>query len=422
MSRHVSTDSAHFTNPTEPDLSTNYQNSNGSPVTTTENDNDSSPSRQNHDQTTETRRPRVSFSDFDKIQFYEGNNESTLKSRYRRHRHRTSKNSAAIIGSNYISPPSIQHTQPLNTPYRPLSRQQPIGHELSIKKQVLFPSPRIHSSRITHLPDILNQSLSIENSVHEKYVLPREKTSTRFPEPAAEIPINSSAEISRESTRAGGIRSSAVHDSNHKLETGDGGMNSLLNSNSLSSSLTSRQRPLRTISLRQQFNSPIVNTRISPIANNQQIITNPRRSASFKYPTSRLHSADDDQEEILNHESIPISDNRPTTGVSTSRQIRNNYLIHFNSKNSSNGHLTLNTNEKYRYLIKSNFHESSRERFHNILKIVPPPYMANINGTNNDSTLQTAMNSTNGSVRSSRTNSGNRGSHEFHIATNTIFV
>ncbi|CAF0976802.1 unnamed protein product [Rotaria sp. Silwood1] len=425
LSRHMSLHSAQNENPTDSDPSTNGNHNYALPVAMTDNDNDSSPSRQHHEQTNETRRPRVSFSEFNKIQFIEDNNEfSQQQSTHRRHRHRSSKKTASFIGNSYVSPPSIQHSQTLHTPYRPSSRQQPIGQELNIKKQLLFPSPRAHSSRITHFPDILNQSLPIETSIHEKYVFQREKGQLRLPEPATEIPINSSSEISRESTRAGGTRSSALHDyydQNNKLEIGDGGFNSFLNSSSLSSSSTSRQRSLRTISLRQQFNSPI-KLKTSTISNNQQIITNSRRSASLKHLTTRLHLVDDDHDDIHNNGLSSTFENRPMTGLSSSKHLKHNYIIHFNSKNSSNGHTTIDSNEKNRHVIKSNFHESPQERFQNVLKIVRPPYVASINSSNHDLKLQANMNNnTNGSVRSSRTNS-ERGSHEFHIASNTIIV
>ncbi|CAF4373197.1 unnamed protein product, partial [Rotaria sp. Silwood2] len=425
LSRHTSLYSAPNGNPIESDPSTNDNHNYALPVAMTDNDNDSSPSRQYHEQTSETRRPRVSFSEFNKVQFIEDHNEcSQQQSTHRRHRHRSSKKKPAIIGNNYVSPPSIQHSQTFHTPYRPSSRQQPVGQELNIKKQLLFPSPRAHSSRITHLPDILNQSLPNETSIHEKYVLQREKGPLRFPEPAIEIPINSSAEMSRESTRAGGIRSSALqdyYDPNNKFEIVDGGGNSFLNSSSMSSSSPSRQRTLRTISLRHQFNSPI-KLKTTTISNNQQIITNPRRSASLRHLTTRFHSVDDDHDEIQNNGLLSTLENRPMTGLSSSKQSKHNYIIHFNSRNPSNGHTAMDSNEKTRHLIKSNSHDTSQERFQNVLKIVRPPYIASINSSNHDFKLQANMNNnTNGSIRSSRTNSG-RGSHEFHIASNTIIV
>jgi len=331
-----------------------------------------------------------------------------------------------MLGNNRVSPPSIQHSQTLYAPYRPVSRQQPIGHELNIKKQQLIPSPRIHSSRITQLPDILNHSLPIETPIHEKYILQREKTLFQFPEPVVEIPLNSSTEISRESTRAGGIRPSAVqdyyYDQNNKCEIGDNGINTFVNSSSMSSSLTNRQRPFpRTISLRQQFTSPI-KSKPTNFTNNCQPIINPRRSASLKHSITRNQLIDDDHNEIHNnHGLLSTYENRPMTGITSSKHLKRNYIIHFNSKNSYNGNTTIDSNETNRNYMKSNFHDSSQERFHNLLKVVRPPYATSIQNAHHDSTLPSATNHINGSIRSSHTNSGH-GSHEFPIRSNTIFV
>jgi len=377
-------------------------------------DDDSSPMHQNYERINEIRRPRVSFSEFNKVQFFEDSSHGSQQSTHRRHRQRSSKKSTAIIGNNHVSPPSIQHAQTLNASYRSLSRQQPVGHELNIRKQQLIPSPRAHSSRITHFPDILNQTMPIESSIHERYILQREKTLFEFPEPEVDIHINSYNELSRESTRAGGIRPSAAQDfyeQNNKYEIGDNGMNKLLNSSSISSSLTSRQRPsLRTISLRQQFHSPI-KTKSTSFSSNYQTIPNPRRSASLKHTITRNHSIEDDHDEIHNHS----YENRPMTGITSSKHIKRNYVIHFNSKNPFNGNTTIDSNETNR---KSNFHETSQERFQNLLKIVRPPYITNTHTSNHDSTLQPTTNHLNGSVRSSRTHSG----HDYHRTSNTIFV
>ncbi|CAF3493061.1 unnamed protein product [Rotaria socialis] len=426
LSRHISLHTASNGNQNDSNPTTNNNsNNNSQPSVAIETDTESSPSRQYHERTNETRRPRVSFSEFHKIQFYEDTNDSSQQSPHRRHRHRSSKKIAAFTGNNYVSPPSIQHPQILQNNYSPLSRQQLAGQELNIKKQLLFPSPRGHSSRITHLPDILSQSGQMETSVHEKYVFQGEKDSSRLPESTFEIPINSSTEISRESTRAGGIRSSALqdyHDQNNKLDAGDSAMNSVFINGSLSSSLTSRQRPLRTISLRQQFNSPTRSKPSTTTNNNLQIVTNPRRSASLKHTAARMNSIDDDHEELPNNGLASIGESRPTTGMNSSKPLKADYIIHFNSKNPSNGQTTMDSIDRNRYTVKSNFYESSQERFHNVLKVVRPPYIATITNSNNESKLQTTMNNTtNGSVRSSHTNSGHE-AHDYHITSNTIFV
>jgi hypothetical protein len=421
LSRH----SAPYTNPTDSNPLTNDNHEDSyQAVVVPDNDDDSSPIQQHREQTNEIRRPRVSFSDFNKVQFFEDSNENSQQSTHRRHRHRTSKKSNAVIASNHTSPPSIQHSQSLYTPYRPLSRQQPIGHELNIKKQQIIPSPRVQSSRIAHLPDILNQTLPTETSIHEKYVLQRERPLLRIPEPAVEVPINSSAEMSRESARAGGLRSSAVHDyndHNSKFDLGDSGNSALLNSSSMSSSLTNRQRPpLRTISLRQQFMSPL-KTKSTSISNNHQILTNTRRSVSLKQTIPHIHSIDDDHDDIHTNGLLSTYENRPMTGVTSSKQLRRNYIIHFNSKSPYNGNTPIDSNETNRHINKSSFHEPSEERFQNVLKVVRPPYISSISGTHHDSTLHQTTNHTNGSIRSSRTNSGHQ-SHEYHLTSNTIYV
>jgi hypothetical protein len=261
----------------------------------------------------------------------------------------------------------------------------------------------------------MNQTMPIESSIHERYILQREKTLFQFAEPSMDM-----SEISRESTRGGGIRPSAAQDfyeQNNKYEiSGDNGMNKLLNSNSISSSLTSRQRPfLRTISLRQQFNSPIKIKSTNFSSNYQTITTNSRRSASLKHSITRNHSIEDDHDEVHNQSLLSTYENRPMTGINSSKHIKRNYVIHFNSKNPFNGNTTIDSNETNR---KSNFHEISQERFQNLLKIVRPPYITNTHTSNHDSTLQPTTNHLNESIRSSRANSG----HDYHITSNTIYV
>lgn len=370
------------------------------PLATRANDTDneySTRTNNSQERSSDTRRPRVSFSDFNKVQFFEDNNEPTSPRR-RHHRNRSSKKTAVPINNNNpVSPPSIQHSQSLYLPYRPLSRQQPVGNELNIRKHQLIPSPRAHSSRITHLPDILNQTLPGENLPQDKYHLQREKTFLHFPEPASEIPINSSAEISRESTRAGGVRPTADYSDP---------MNPLLNSSSFSSSLTSRHRPtLRTISLRHQFTSPLKSKPINFSSTQPN-----RRSASLKNPNMRNSSVDDDQDELPNHHLLSTFDNRPMTGANSSKHLKRNYIIHFNSKYPFNGSSTHENN-------KTNLHDTSPERFQNVLKIGRPPYIHN---SHPDSVLQNAP-PLNGSIRSSRTTSG-RGSNDYQLPSNTIFV
>ncbi len=400
--------SAPYINPTASNLS-----SQDDPSTIIEhNDNDSSRTHR----TNEIRRPRVSFSEFNKVQFFEDSNDNTQQSTHRQHhRHRSSKKSTAAVNNNQVSPPSIQHSQALYTPYRPLSRQQPVGHELNIRKQQLNPSPRVYSSRTTHLPDILNQSLSMENPNQDKYVLQREKSFFQFPEPAAEITVNSSAEISRENTRTGGTRSTAAVPDYYD-QNDSSGITTLLNSSSIASSFANRQRPsFRTISLRQQFTTPL---KAKPIHFSNNQTTNSRRAASLRHGIIRNQSIDDDHDDISNQ---PL-ENRPMTGINnSSKHLKRNYIIHFNPKNPFNGNSTVDSNEINRSSTKSNTHESSsQERFQNVLKIVRPPYIASIQNLHADSILHSTTNQMNGS-HSSR-NTSTHESHEYHLSSNTIFV
>jgi hypothetical protein len=275
---------------------------------------------------------------------------------------------------------------------------------------------------MTHLPDILTQPLPVETSIYEKYILQREKPLLRIPEPATEIRINSSGEVSHESTRAAGIRPLLAvqyyNDQNYKSESVDSNITSPLSKSSTSSSLTNRQRPsLRTISLRQQFTSPI-RSRTEGNPNIQQIITNPRRSTSLKPSTTRMYSNVDDLDEINNNALLSAFGHRPMTDLSSSKQLKRNYVIHFDSRNPFNGYTAIDTNH---HSSKSNIHESPQERFRSVYKIVPSPYVTNINGSKHDSGLQTAIHSASGSIHSSRTNSGH-GSSDYHSIPNTVLV
>jgi len=391
------------------------------------NEEESLPSPQAIEQHHEVRRPRVSFSEFKKIQFFDEPDDSTYQSPLstnRRHRHRSAKKLASVILNTQVSPPSIQQSQSLYTPYRPLSRQQPVEHELNIRKQQLMPSPRAHTSRITHLPDILNQTLPNDtSSAHERLVIQREKTFYQFPESAAaENPINSSTEISRESTRAGGIR--PIVNLADSVEPNDFTANSFLNSSSISSSTASRQRSnLRSISLRQQFMSPIRSKQINTQTTTTTTTTSSRRSASLKNAIVRNHSVDENPHDPSNQN----FENRPMTGLSPTKHSKRNYIIHFNSKSPFNGNTAFDAYDSARHIsTKTSFHETSPERFQNLLKVVRPPYITNLHSSHQDPSLPstttvTAKSHFNGSIRSSHTTSEHT-AHDYHVATNTIFV
>ena len=129
------------------------------------------------------------------------------------------------------------------------------------------------------------------------------------------------------------------------------------------------------------------------------------------------HSVDEEQEDIHNQYLLPTLENRRLTGINPSKQLKQNYVIHFNSKNPLNGTPGIDSSS-----MKGNAPESSEERFENVLKIVRPPYLTSTHHSHPDSTLQaTAANHTNGNLRCSRNTSGHA-SQDYHLPANTIFV
>jgi hypothetical protein len=352
---------------------------------------------------------------------------------HRRQRRRLSKKTSNTNSINQVSS-SIQQTQIAQNFSSPIFRQpnHKMAQELSIKKQQILSSPRAHSSRITHLPDILNQSLPIEPSLNEnyngKYTLQREKPLTRLPKPIIDIPIASSIYISSEETHNGIARSSPTQDSHsqtQEFELGESSNGILIHgSPSISTTSINRQRPsLRTISLRQQFITPfkLKTTGISSTTNNNQnqpinnSLLSTRRSTSLKQTTPRIHDDNDDLNS--NNGILSTLENRPMTSTRSIKQLKRSDVIHFNSKNLVN-----DSN-------RSNLPEPTPERFQNLLTIVRPPY-ATGNGTSsnlssvtqNDSTVQaTNHNHTNGNFRSARSTSA-RGSFGFHMTSNTVIV
>ncbi len=439
LSRHTPLQSSTFTR-----SATNNIQDDQLPIVTVDNDDDLLPVPQIIEHPTEIRRPRVYFADFNKIQFIEDHTETSQPHRTpidytrRRHRRRSSKKISDVNGTNPV-PPSIQQTQILQNFSRPLSRQpnSSIAHELSIKKQQLLTSPRVHSSRMTHLPDILNQSLPIESSSNEhsngKYSLQREKPLIRLQKPAIEIPTALTIDTLSEDIRNRIARSSPAQDSHiqtHESELGEGSNVMLLHSTqSTSSTSINRQRPsLRTISLRQQFIAPIKlkTTNSSSTKNNnynQQMnnsVLNSHQSASLKQSTSRIPNGNDDRNST--NGSLLTTENRVMTGNRSLKQLKRSDVIHFNSKTSLGVNPTNDSN-------KSNLYEPKQERFQNLLTIVRPPYATgNGNSSNissfapNDSTIQTINhNHRTGSYHSTRSTSA-RGSFGFHTTTNTVFV
>ena len=283
-------------------------------------------------------------------------------------------------------------------------------HDLNIRKQPLVASPRNHSSRITHLPDINNQTTNGDVPIRERYVLQREKSFLRFPEPAAEQSVNSSADVSRESTRAGGTRPFAmpyVSDLNLRADNEENSAYHLLNNSFNASMPTSRQRAtFQPISLRQQFALP----------SKPKATTQTRRSASLRNPSqySNISEEETTGSPINPHDAVAPMENRPLTGSSSSRRVHRSYISHFNtSKAPSNGHSTVP--EPPDHSVKSTLYETSRESFEHPLKILSSSYLTNMHQA------PAKKSTVDGSVRSSRTNSTRR-SREFQVTSNTVIV
>lgn len=383
-----------------------------------------------------TRRPRVYFADFNKIQFIEDHPDTSQTpnpyKQHRRHRRRLTKKTSNTNSINHPIAPSIQQTQVLQNLAQPLSHQtnHQIAQELSIKKQQLLISPRAHSSRITHLPDILNQSLPNESSSNEKYSFQREKHLHRLSKATIEIPYAPGTDpLSEELLYHNHTHPSPIQDSqnlNQNYELNESSIGTIVQGTpSISSTSIQRQRPsLRTISLRQQFLSPVkLKTTASTITHNNNNNTNSqlnhsllnaRRSASLKNSILRTYDDNHDDLHTINT-SLLSTENRPLTGASRSiKHLKRSDPIHYNSKNPFG---TNSTNDP----TKLHTLDQTQERFQNLLTIVRPPY-ATTNGPTsnissfipNDSTIQT-------NFRSTRSTSA-RVPLSFHTTPNTIIV
>jgi hypothetical protein len=414
-------------------------------MATVDNEDESLPISRTIEQQPEIRRPRVYFADFNRIQFIEENNETSPQHQtshhhhnHRRHRRRAPKKTSNTNGINQISP-SIQQAQILQNYSRPLSRQlnPPPTKELNIKKQQLLISPRVHSSRMTHLPDILNQSLPIElpstENSNGKYILQREKPFIRLPKPIMEIPAARFMDISSEDINQSMPHPSPVEDSHiqtHGSECSETNNGMLLHNNPS----MNRHRPtLRTISLRQQFLSPgkLKTITVTPTTNNtyhQQLNTsllNTRRSYSLNhsnslnYSISQMH--DDNDERYSDNEPLVTTENRPITSTRSVKQLTRSDANHFNSKNPFGGNTTNDS-------TKPHAHELT-PRFRNLLTIVRAPYGAGSATSSNipsipptDFTLQPMnQNPPMINARSTRSKSA-RPAPGSHPTSNTIFV
>lgn len=334
-------------------------------------------------------RPRVFFADFDKIQIIDPQNDESQKNGtsnhypHRRHRRRLTKKTSTTITNNQTSP-SIQQTQILQNLSHPFFRQP--AQELSIRKQQLFISPRVQSSRTTvQLPDILNQSLSTEtalnDSLNRKHLLQREKPISRLAKPVIEIPSALPRDTPSEEPLETNSRASPTSDShpqNFEPESNETVTNvSIQHTPSISQTSINRSRPsLRTISLRQQFISPpkskstaVPSTTSTNYYFPQQSInssSNPHRSASLKH--SILRATDDAEDPRSTQGSlITTESNLPLTTTRSVKTLKRSDVINFNSKNpfagSSNNDST-----------KRQAQQATPKRFQNLLTVVRPPY------------------------------------------------
>lgn len=395
------------------------------------------------EQNNEIRRPRVYFADYNKIQFFEDNNELSQQqqntTKVRRYRNRTPKKASNMNGAHALSP-SIQQTQVLNTATLPLSHHQ-ITQELNIKKQQINFIPRSHLTRsATHLPNITNEIISHEQSSNEnsngKYILQREKPIAYFPKPASDLPVNSSLDMATETVRLNNVHSTPRQSSHTRSQDSEiiDSPNTTLNlvSSSIASTSTNRQRvSLQTISLRQQFSTPNRTKAASmSLANNpnnqQQQPSHLSSSKSTVYRSISLKSNSSQTPDENDNASIQKSsvgnETRPTTANGPNRQIKRSDVIHFNPKHSFGMNANMDSN-------KSQTHESIKQRFQNLLTIVRPPYATN-SGTSYVSSSSTTTdsprhifhhNQPKGHIRSSRSTSA-RGSVGLHITQNTIIV
>lgn len=355
-----------------------------------------SSSTQNIERNNETRRPRVYFADVNRVQFFDSNHtdedleRDVFAAKLRRSRTRVNKKSTALIANE-----SIQQSQSLYTPpYSTLSRQ-----DISSKKVTYNGSPRIQSSRVTHLPEIITQSTSNETPIKERYVLQREKPILRLPDTNGD----SSGDVSRESTRQTIQRASNSIESLARFDYDEStSLNTLANNSYLHSSSTSRQRvPLSTISLRHHF---FLSPKPKPV--------NPRRSVSLKSTTNRLNSTEDDESPIPNqHEPLILSEIRPMTGMNNSRKTNRNYMIHFNGR-MTHGNNESNEVHSSGFKARTNSIDSSQDRF------LRSSYMSALNSLPNG---ESNKKSQEGSLKSARTSSTRR-SNEFHLTSNTIIV
>jgi len=412
--------SSTFTSPAPANPPTQIIQDDQLPMVSLEHEDDSLSPGHINQQPTEPRRPRVYFADFNKIQIIDDLNDSsqhqfTHHNQYphRRHRRRTHKKPSQILGTNPLSP-SIQQTQilqhfPRSLPVRQTNNQP--TQELNIKKQQILVSPRAQSCRTLHLPEILDQSLTNDQSTnensHRKYQLQREKPLIRLPKPVIEIPSGLAMDVPTDIRHSDG--SSTINSTHEVSESNEKYNDSLIHSTpSVSTMSINRQRPsLRTISLRQQFNTSnkLKHSSMNMGSSEQatQSTLNTRRSASLKHSILRI--PDDTIDPLSNPAHLLPVENRPSTTTRTLKQLKRADPIHMNSKHPLTTVQPIDLNKVYT-------HDSAPERFQNLLTIIRAPYVPG--GNNSDPSVQA-------NHRPTRTISA-RDSMMLPLTSNTVYV
>lgn len=391
------------------------------------------------EQSSDSRRPRVYFADFNKIEFVEDKKDNVQQrlpnnSVSRRHRHRLIKKSSSMNAS-------IQQPQTVENFSRSLSRQQYVlpGQEFNVKKQQLNTSTRTQPVHATIFPDISNTSLPrdavLNDNASGKNVLTGDKTLSRLRKVAIDLPINISLDVSRDHKRPKRAHSSSVRDAHNQAQLSEladqeAGAGAPRRSSIVSSSFNNRHRPTnRTVPLRQQFISPFktdsnqYQSQQSHYPNSSSI--NVRRSASLKHVNARLQ---DDLEDVSIDEPLSINNRSIATRTESAKVLKRGHVVHFNSKTSLSTPAATETHEMHRQPSRATTRKSSQERFQNLLTIVRPPYITGSHGSSSMPVIDFATsngNSTNptpsGIGRSIRRTSA-QGPLVFHITSNTIVV
>ncbi|CAF3772517.1 unnamed protein product [Adineta steineri] len=440
LSRQTSQTSA-FTSPAPSAISIQTLQDDQLPIVTLDHSDDGLPLSHTNEQQNEIRRPRVYFSDYNKIQFIEDNDEISqqhqipINDEPRQSRIRLPSKKSLNTNPITHTTPSIQRAQTRQNLTGPTSRQtyQQNGQDLSTKKQQSNATPRTQQSHITNLPDILSQSIPNEISSHEKYTLQREKPINRLLKSTHDAPNNLAFEISSETTHNSNARYSSIQDSStdsHKSDISDSDNGQLHIGNSPLSSSTQRQRSLlRSISLRQQFVSPTklkstdnsssaTTTTTNTNYNHQQMsksLPNAQRSTSLKITTTRIHNNNNNDDLHTNGPLLTV-DKRSISDNDSNKQLKRSYVIHYNSKKPLGASTANYSHVSNRHSNKSHTNEITQENFQNLLTIVQPPYAANTGTTSNKSTMSTSED-----IRSSR-RSSLRAPLEFNHTSNTITV